>query len=168
MVDIFQLGVLGGVSQLAALYTTPISSSYQVLLSPYYTVAAQTTPYKCSFQLFLSVSPSYSCELLLSSFINRQSLLLLTVSATLLTSHFSYYFQVLLSRNIITYSYQLLASTIPIRYFISYSYLLYLHTLSQPKASNFIKKRLRHRCFPVNIAKFLITALLQNNSGGCF
>ena len=60
-----------GVSLVAALYTTPISSSYQVLLSPYYTVDAQTTPYKCSFQLFLSVTPSYSCELLLSSVINR-------------------------------------------------------------------------------------------------
>ena len=27
------------------------------------------------------------------------------------------------------------------------------------KASNFIKKRLQHRCFPVNIAKFLRTAI---------
>ena len=28
------------------------------------------------------------------------------------------------------------------------------------KAFNFIKKRLQHRCFPVNIAKFLKTAFL--------
>ena len=27
---------------------------------------------------------------------------------------------------------------------------------------NFIKKRLQHRCFPVNIAKFLRTAILNN------
>ena len=33
------------------------------------------------------------------------------------------------------------------------------------KACNFIKKRLQHRCFPVNIARFLRTAL-QNISGG--
>ena len=30
----------------------------------------------------------------------------------------------------------------------------------------FIKKRYQHRCFPVNIAKFLRTAFLQNTSGG--
>ena len=35
-------------------------------------------------------------------------------------------------------------------------------------ASNFIKKRLQHRCFPVNIAKFLRTASCINTSGGCF
>ena len=29
---------------------------------------------------------------------------------------------------------------------------------------NFIKKRLQHRCFPVNIAKFLRTFILQNTS----
>ena len=27
---------------------------------------------------------------------------------------------------------------------------------------NFIKKRLQHRCFPVNIAKFLSTSILKN------
>ena len=33
----------------------------------------------------------------------------------------------------------------------------------------FIKKRLWHRCFPVNFAQFLRTPfLLLNNSGGCF
>ena len=30
------------------------------------------------------------------------------------------------------------------------------------KACNFIKKRLQHRCFPVNIAKFLRTFILKN------
>ena len=30
------------------------------------------------------------------------------------------------------------------------------------------KKSLQHRYFPVNIAKFLKTAFLQNFSGGCF
>ena len=36
------------------------------------------------------------------------------------------------------------------------------------KVCNFIKKRLQHRCFPVNIAKFLRTAFSQNTSSGCF
>ena len=36
------------------------------------------------------------------------------------------------------------------------------------KTCNFIKKRLQHRCFPVNITKFLRAAFLQNTSGGCF
>ena len=35
-------------------------------------------------------------------------------------------------------------------------------------ASRFIKKSLKHRCFPVNIAKFLKTAFLLNTSGGCY
>ena len=30
------------------------------------------------------------------------------------------------------------------------------------KACNYIEKRLQHRCFPVNIAKFLITPVLKN------
>ena len=33
---------------------------------------------------------------------------------------------------------------------------------------NFVKRRLQHRCFPVNIAKFLRTAFWWNTSGGCF
>ena len=33
---------------------------------------------------------------------------------------------------------------------------------------NFIKKRLQHRCFPVNIVNCLRTAFLRNTSGGCF
>ena len=35
-------------------------------------------------------------------------------------------------------------------------------------ACNFIKKRLQHRCFPVNIAKFLRKFYLKNTTGGCF
>ena len=35
------------------------------------------------------------------------------------------------------------------------------------KACNGMKKRLQHRCFSVNIAKFLWTAFLQKASGGC-
>ena len=31
-----------------------------------------------------------------------------------------------------------------------------------------IKKSLQHRCFPVNVAKFLRAAFLQNFSSGCF
>ena len=31
-----------------------------------------------------------------------------------------------------------------------------------------IKKRLQHRCFPANIAKFLKAAFLQDTFGGCF
>ena len=36
------------------------------------------------------------------------------------------------------------------------------------KVCNVIKKRLQHRCFPVNIAKHLKTAFLLNIFGGCF
>ena len=36
------------------------------------------------------------------------------------------------------------------------------------KACNFIKNRLLHRDFPVNIMKFLRTPFLQNVSSGCF
>ena len=36
------------------------------------------------------------------------------------------------------------------------------------KSRNFVKKRLQHRCFPVNIAIFLKTAFLQKTSAGCF
>ena len=35
-------------------------------------------------------------------------------------------------------------------------------------AANLLKKRLWHRCFPMNFAKFLRTPFLQNTSGGCF
>ena len=36
------------------------------------------------------------------------------------------------------------------------------------RVCKFIKKRLQHRCFPVNIAKCLRTPLLQNTSGWLF
>ena len=36
------------------------------------------------------------------------------------------------------------------------------------RVSFLINKRLLHRCFPVNFAKFLRTPFLQNTSGGCF
>ena len=36
-----------------------------------------------------------------------------------------------------------------------------------PQACNFIKKRLKHRCFPVNMAKFSRTPILKNICG-CF
>ena len=39
------------------------------------------------------------------------------------------------------------------------------HLQVLPEACNFIKKRLWHRCFPVNFVKFLRAPFLQNNSG---
>ena len=33
-----------------------------------------------------------------------------------------------------------------------------LNNVADLQANNFIKKRLQHRCFPVNVAKFLRTA----------
>ena len=36
------------------------------------------------------------------------------------------------------------------------------------RLATLLKKRLWHRCFPVNVAKFLRTRFLQNTSGGCF
>ena len=33
---------------------------------------------------------------------------------------------------------------------------------SRPKARNFIKKRIQHRCFPVEFTKFLRTPILKN------
>ena len=37
-----------------------------------------------------------------------------------------------------------------------------------PQACNFNPKRLQHRCFPVNFAKFLRAPFLQNTSDDCF
>ena len=37
-----------------------------------------------------------------------------------------------------------------------------------PHFFNFIKKRLQHRCFPVNIAKILRAAIYIEINGGCF
>ena len=38
----------------------------------------------------------------------------------------------------------------------------------QALACNFIKKKIQHRCFPVNIVKVLRTAFVKNTSGDCF
>ena len=38
----------------------------------------------------------------------------------------------------------------------------YFNKAAGLKVSNFIKKRLQHRCFPMNIAKFLATPILKN------
>ena len=43
-----------------------------------------------------------------------------------------------------------------------------LNKVAVLEAWNFIKKRLQHRCFLVNFAKFLRTSFLQNTSGSCF
>ena len=47
-------------------------------------------------------------------------------------------------------------------------FLIKLCQVADLKACNLIKKRLQHRCFPLNIDKFLKTAFLQNTSDGCF
>ena len=48
----------------------------------------------------------------------------------------------------------------------SLKYLVYpFNKAAGLKAWNSIKKRLQHRCFPVNTAKFLRTPFLQNTSG---
>ena len=64
----------------------PFNHSYQILyqlfLSHYYSVATQVTPNKDGFELVVSVSPSYSLQLLLSVTHKKYSLLLLTVSAS--------------------------------------------------------------------------------------
>ena len=39
---------------------------------------------------------------------------------------------------------------------------------SRLRSTTLLKKRLWHRCFPVNFVKFLRTPFLQNTSGGCF
>ena len=36
------------------------------------------------------------------------------------------------------------------------------------RPATLLKKRLRHRCFPVDFPKFLRTPSLQNTPGGCF
>ena len=39
------------------------------------------------------------------------------------------------------------------------------HKITGLQGSNFIKKWLQHRCFPVNVAKFLGTPILYNICG---
>ena len=45
---------------------------------------------------------------------------------------------------------------------------LFFNKVAGPMPATFFKKKLWHRCFPVNFAKFLRTPFLLNTSGGCF
>ena len=45
---------------------------------------------------------------------------------------------------------------------------LFFNKVAGLRPATLSKKRLWHRCFPVNFAKFLRTPFLQNTSGGCF
>ena len=42
---------------------------------------------------------------------------------------------------------------------------LFFNKVAGPEPATLLKKRLRHRCFPVNFAKFLRTPFSQNTSG---
>ena len=42
------------------------------------------------------------------------------------------------------------------------------HLCQSLRPPTLLKKRLWHRCFPVNFAKFLRTTFLKNISGGCY
>ena len=42
------------------------------------------------------------------------------------------------------------------------------HLCWSPQARNVIKKRLQHRCFPVNITTILRTPILKTSANGCF
>ena len=44
----------------------------------------------------------------------------------------------------------------------------YFNKVAGLQAYNFIKKRVQHRCFPVNITKLLRTSILKNIVKGCF
>ena len=50
--------------------------------------------------------------------------------------------------------------------------LIYLQLFFKKKLlavpANLLKKRLRHKCFPVNFGKFLRAPFLHNTSYGCF
>ena len=45
---------------------------------------------------------------------------------------------------------------------------LFFNKVAGLRPATLLKKRLWHRCFPVNFVKFLRTPFLQNTSGGCF
>ena len=45
---------------------------------------------------------------------------------------------------------------------------LFFTKVAGPRPATLLKKRLWHRCFPVNFAKFLRIPFLQNTSDGCF
>ena len=44
----------------------------------------------------------------------------------------------------------------------------FFNKVASPRPATLLKKRLWHRCFPVNFAKFLRTPFLQSTSGHCF
>ena len=46
--------------------------------------------------------------------------------------------------------------------------LFFFNKVVRLRGATLLKKRLWHRCFPVNFAKFLGTSFLQSISGGCF
>ena len=46
--------------------------------------------------------------------------------------------------------------------------ILFFTKVASLRPATLLKKRLFHRCFPVNFAKFLRTPFLQNTSSGCF
>ena len=50
-------------------YPITVCLLHRLLLSPYYTVAAQTTLWRYSFQRFVSVTPSFSYQLLFSALV---------------------------------------------------------------------------------------------------
>ena len=45
---------------------------------------------------------------------------------------------------------------------------LFFNKVAGPGPATLLKKRLQHRCFPVNFAKFLRHLFLQSTSSGCF
>ena len=45
---------------------------------------------------------------------------------------------------------------------------LFFNKVAGLRPATLLKKRLWHRCFPVNFEKFLRTPFVQNTSGGCF
>ena len=45
---------------------------------------------------------------------------------------------------------------------------LFLNKVAGLRSATLLRKRLWHRCFPVNFAKFIRSPFLQNTSRGCF
>ena len=98
---------------------TPIKYYCLLTIQELLRLLLTSSPFNYFYQLLFPTPVSYFCHLLVTG----SGCCSLLYQLLLLTSHFSYYSQVLLSGNIITYSYQLLAFPT----FISYSYLLYSH-----------------------------------------
>ena len=66
-------------------------------------------------------------------------------------------------------NYILISSPITLKVYSSYEWGPLFQIRSPPcESATLIKKRLSHRCFTVNFAKFFTTPLLQSISGGCF